>query len=78
MWGPQLRSLVDIIIQGAMLYPNCITQYTNSPIAPVDYEIKVVQNTPLPEDEVEEKNMDLSEVDAKVMSRKAITRSMRS
>lgn len=78
MWGPQLRSLVDIIIQGAMLYPNCITQYTNSPITPVDYEIKVVQNTPLPEDEVEEKNMDLSEVDAKVMSRKAYMKKWRS
>lgn len=52
MWGPQLRSLVDIIIQGAMLYPNCITQYTNSPITPVDYEIKVVQNTPLPDTEI--------------------------
>lgn len=78
MWGPQLRSLVDVIIQGAMLYPNCIAQYTNSPITPVDYEIKVVQNTPLPEDEVEEKNMDLAEVDAKVMSRKAYMKKWRS
>lgn len=78
MWGPQLRSLVDIIIQGAMLYPNCIAQYTNSPITPVDYEIKVVQNTPLPEDEAEEKNMDLAEVDAKVMSRKAYMKKWRS
>lgn len=78
MWGPQLRSLVDIIIQGAMLYPNCITQYTNSPITPVDYEIKVVQNTPLPEDEAEEKSMDLAEVDARVMSRKAYMKKWRS
>ena len=78
MWGPQLRSLVDIIIQGAMLYPNCITQYTNSPITPVDYEIKVVQNTPLPEDEAEEKGMDLAEVDARVMSRKAYMKKWRS
>ena len=78
MWGPQLRSIVDIIIQGAMLYPNCIAQYTSSPIAPVDYEIKVVQNTPLPEDEVEEKSMDLAEVDAKVMSRKAYMKKWRS
>jgi hypothetical protein len=71
MWGPQLRQMVNIIIQGAMVYPNCIKQYTNDTITPVDYEIKVVQNTPLPEDEIEEKNMDLAEVDSKTMSRKS-------
>lgn len=71
MWGPQLRSLVDIIIQGAMVYPNCVTKYINDTLVPVDYEIKVEQNTPLPEDETEEKTMDLSEVDSKVMSRKS-------
>lgn len=77
MWGPQLRLLVDIMIKGAMLYPNCITRYVSNPLTPVDYEIKVVQNTPLPEDEVEEKNMDLAEVNAKTMSRKAYMRKWR-
>lgn len=77
MWGPQLRLLVDIMIKGAMLYPNCITKYVSKPLTPVDYEIKVVQNTPLPEDEVEEKNMDLAEVNAKTMSRKAYMRKWR-
>lgn len=70
MWGPQLRSLVNIIIQGAMVYPNCVTQYINETITPVDYEVSVEQNTPLPEDEVEERNMDLAEVESKTMSRK--------
>lgn len=78
MWGPQLRALVNTIIQGAMVYPNCITKYINGPVTAVDYEISVVQNTPLPEDEVEEKNMDLSEVDAKVMSRKSYMKKWRS
>lgn len=71
MWGPQLRKVVDIIIQGAMVYPNCITQYTNDTLTPVDYEIVVEQNTPLPEDEIEERNMDLAEVEAQTMSRKS-------
>lgn len=71
MWGPQLRKVVDIIIQGAMVYPNCITQYTNNTLTPVDYEIVVEQNTPLPEDEIEERNMDLAEVEAQTMSRKS-------
>lgn len=70
MWGPQLRALVNIIIQGAMVYPNCIKEYINETISPVDYEISVEQNTPLPEDEVEERNMDLAEVESKTMSRK--------
>ena len=70
MWGPQLRALVNIIIQGAMVYPNCIERYINETISPVDYEIMVEQNTPLPEDEVEERNMDLAEVESKTMSRK--------
>ena len=77
MWGPQLRALVNIIIQGAMVYPNCVAQYINEPIAPVDYEITVVQNTPLPEDEIEEKNMDLAEVESKVMSRKTYMKKWR-
>lgn len=77
MWGPQLRALVNIIIQGAMVYPNCIKQYTNDTLVPVDYEISVQQNTPLPEDEIEEKNMDLAEVESKVMSRKSYMKKWR-
>lgn len=77
MWGPQLRALVDIIIQGSMVYPNCIKSYTNDVLVPVDYEINVEQNTPLPEDEIEEKNMDISEVHAQVMSKKSYMKKWR-
>lgn len=77
MWGPQLRAMVNIIIQGSMVYPNCVEQYTNDVLVPVDYEISVVQNTPLPEDEIEEKNMDLAEVESKVMSRKSYMKKWR-
>lgn len=77
MWGPQLRQLANIIIQGALVYPNCIKQYTDDIVQPVAYEISVVQNMPLPEDEIEEKNMDLSEIDSKVMSRKSYMKKWR-
>lgn len=70
VWGPALRQMVNIIIQGAMVYPNCIKEYINGVITPVDYEIKIVQNTPLPEDEIEEKTMDMALVEAKIRSRK--------
>ena len=76
-WGPQLRNMADIILQGAMVYPGCIVKYTNNTVTAVDYEIKVEQNTPLPEDEIEEKNMDLSEVESKTMSRKAYMKKWR-
>ena len=77
MWGPQLRQLANIIIQGALVYPNCIKQYTDDIVQPIAYEISVVQNMPLPEDEIEEKNMDLSEIDSKVMSRKSYMKKWR-
>lgn len=71
MWGPQLRALIDIVIQGAMLYPNCVTKYIDESLTPIDYEVSIVQNIPIPEDEVEEKGMDLQEVAAQTMSRKS-------
>lgn len=77
MWGPQLRELVNIIIQGAMVYPGCIKKYTDDVVKPVAYEISVVGNLPIPEDEIEEKNMDLAEVESKTMSRKAYMKKWR-
>lgn len=71
MWGPQLTYLIDVIIRGSMAYPNCVKRYTDDTVSPVAYEIKVVSNYPLPEDEAEEKNLDLSEVQAQTMSKKA-------
>lgn len=76
-WGPQLRKLAEIIIEGAMVYPNCVTKYINDPLVPVDYEVNVEQNLPLPEDEVEERTMDLAEVDSQVMSRKTYMKKWR-
>lgn len=77
VWGPAIKYIVDVIIRGAMVYPNCIKKYTNDIINPVDYEIKVVQNYPLPEDEAEEKEMDLAEVAQSVLSRKSYMKKWR-
>lgn len=77
MWAPQLRNMVDIIIKGAITYPHCITKYINGELMDVPYEIKVEQNIPLPEDEIEEKNIDISEVESKTMSRKAYMKKWR-
>lgn len=77
MWGPQLREMVDCIIQGALVYPNCLKVHTDTQMAPVAYEIKILQNAPLPEDEAEEKSSDIIEVEAGVMSRKSYMKKWR-
>ena len=76
-WGPALEYIVNVIIQGAMVYPNCIKKYIDAVLTPVDYEVNVVQNYPLPEDEEEEKNMDLAEITANTMSRKSYMKKWR-
>lgn len=77
MWGPQLRKMVEIIIDGAIQYPNCAVKHITDQLIPVEYEVDIVQNLPLPEDEQEEKTMDLAEVDSQVMSRKAYMKKWR-
>lgn len=69
-WGPQLASIVDMIIKGAKIYPNTVKRYTEDAIEPIVYAIEVEQNTPLPEDEIEEKTTDLAEIETGAMSRK--------
>ena len=77
MWGPKLRTLAEIIFEGALAYPNTTTKYVDTPIVPVAHEIHVEQNTPLPEDELEERNMDLAEVAAQTMSKKSYMKKWR-
>lgn len=70
-WGPQLEAVVSIIIDGSIVYPNCIKRYTDDFLVSVAYEVDVEQNIPIPDDEVEEKQVNLAEVTAQVMSRKS-------
>lgn len=77
VWGPALEYIINVIIKGSMVYPNCIKKYIDTVLTPVDYEVNVVQNYPLPEDEEEEKNMDLAEVASNTMSRKAYMKKWR-
>lgn len=76
-WGPALEYIINMIIQGAMVYPNCIKKYTENVLSPVGYEVNIIQNYPLPEDEEDEKNMDLAEIAANTMSRKAYMKKWR-
>ena len=77
-WSAALHFLANAIIEGARLYPKTVVKYTAvSSLPDIRCEILVENNYPLPEDEAEEKNMDLAEVDAQVMSRKAYLKKWR-
>lgn len=76
-WEPQLQNLIGIIIEGAFVYPNCVKRYIEDALVPVSYRVNIQQNIPLQEDEIEEKNMDLAEVESGTMSRKAYMKKWR-
>lgn len=70
-WYPALQFMAETIIEGGKLYPTSIRKYTTETILPdIKYIIKVENNYPLPEDIEEEKTLDMSEVNEKLMSRK--------
>lgn len=71
-WRPILEAMVDTVIQGAKLYPEFCKRYNNDEALPdIPYTIRVDNQYPLPEDESEEKQIDLAEVQAQTMSKKA-------
>lgn len=77
VWAPALRRVADIIIGGAIVYPNCVKDYVSERITEIPYEVDVAANTPLPEDEQEEKTMDIAEVESQVMSKKSYMKKWR-
>lgn len=81
-WEPALVYIADCIIEGAKLYPESKAALMkndshNYDIPDIPYEIKVENNYPLPEDEQEEKTIDLAEVSAQTMSRKSYMKKWR-
>lgn len=76
-WKSALRIMSEIIIEGGKLYPNCIKQYIEESIPEIPYDITIENNYPIPEDVMEEKAMDISEVESKLMSKKAYIKKWR-
>lgn len=77
-WKYALEYICDCIIEGGKLYPNSISRYINEASIPdIPYEFLITNNYPLPEDENEEKEMDLAEINSNVMSRKAYLKKWR-
>ncbi len=76
-WRPALEFLVKCIIEGVRLYPKAGERYIEEPLPDMPYIIRVDNQYSLPEDEAEEKQVDLAEVTAQTMSRKAYMKKWR-
>lgn len=70
-WKYELEKIVKCLIDGAFLYPEIAKKYTADKLPDLEYTIDIVNQYPLPEDEQEEKTIDLSEVAAQTMSKKS-------
>lgn len=71
VWRPALEFMANTIIDGALLYPEVYKYHMDeAPNISTYFSIKVENIYPLPEDEAEEKQIDIMEVNAQVMSRK--------
>lgn len=68
-WRPAIRRIMDIVIQGAKLYPGSATPYTKQALPNSEYTITVDNQYPLPGNEDNEKTLDMQEVNNQVMSK---------
>lgn len=71
VWAPGIQNLVEIIFEGLFAFPALMAKYLNSNVPPlsIDFATKVERNSPLPDDEDDEKQIDMQEVTAGVRSR---------
>ena len=76
-WRPAIENIMRIIIEGSKLYPGSAISYVQEPIPDVEFDVRVENQYPLPEDETEEKTIDLAEVAGQTMSRKAYMKKWR-
>lgn len=67
-WGPKLQKAINMVIEGVKLIT--ISNVYDLLVPDVEYEVVILNRSPIQEDEVEEKQVALSEVSANVLSRK--------
>lgn len=70
-WRPAIRNIVKTILEGSRLYPSAAKSYQPLALPNIEYDIRVDNQYPIPEDEADEKMIDLQEVVAQTMSKKS-------
>lgn len=76
-WRPAIRAIFQTVIDGASLYPKSAAPYLSEALPEANYTLNVDNQYPLPEDDMEEKAVDLQEVNAQVMSKKSYMKKWR-
>src|SRR5699024_6206938 len=76
-WRPALENIVSLVVEGGKLYPESAGRYTEQPLPDSPYEIEVENQYPLPDDEADEKQVDIAEVNAQTMSKMAYMKKWR-
>lgn len=76
-WIPALEFIANCIVDGAILYPETAKYYVAEKVPEIDFNVEVENNYALPEDEIEEKQMDMSEVMGHTMSIKSYMKKWR-
>lgn len=76
-WGPALQYISEVILEGAKLYPEAARLMSSIEVPDSEVHVRVENNYPLPEDEAEEKSVDLAEIAAQTMSRKSYMKKWR-
>ena len=76
-WRASLEEVIRFIIEGAKLYPESAKPYVTEAVPDIPYEVFVTNQYPLPEDEAEEKTIDMAEVNNQVMSHKSYLKKWR-
>lgn len=77
VWRPAIENIMRIIIDGAKLYPQSAKSFLEDSIPEVEFDVRVENQYPLPEDEAEEKVIDLQEVNNQTMSKKSYMKKWR-
>ena len=70
-WRSSLEDVMRFIIEGTKLYPESGRKYIQATVPNTPYEVRVDNQYPLPEDEAEEKTIDMAQVNNFVMSHKS-------
>lgn len=78
VWKSELEAIIRCLIDGATIYPQIAAPYLNgNSFKKIDYVVSIENNYPLPEDEAEEKEIDLAEVSHKARSIKSYLKKWR-
>lgn len=70
-WINSIEFIIRTLIIGASVYPEFASKYTREKLPDVEYIVTVENRYALPDDEDEEKQIDIMQVQAKIMSRKS-------